>query len=72
MTPSMQMGPLRRYIYGWRCYFYAVRKMLTKDHGAGASRFLHAHRMGCCYRFGVDGQFRNGRQPAFIRKGMRQ
>lgn len=69
-TPSMRMSPLRRYIYGWQMYWWAMWKSLTKDHGAGPASLINAHRMGCCMRCGVDGQFR-GKFPRYMRRGMR-
>jgi len=67
-TFSMRHGLFLRYLYGWYHYVRAFYKMVTKDHGAGPSGLLLAHRMGMHMRWSVDGQFRHGKFPRYMRR----
>jgi len=61
---------MTRYLYGWRIWWWALRKARTKRRGAGPQRLEHALKTAACARYIVDGQHRR-RAPAFMREALR-
>jgi len=62
-----------RYLYGWLCWFEALRKARAKRHGAGKQRWSHALKTAACYRYLVDGQHcRPRRVPRWARRVARK
>ena len=63
------MSDGKRYIYGWRCWFRALRMARAKRHGAGRMKWRYAFKMAAAYRFIVDGQnCRPPRYPRYLRR----
>jgi len=58
---------MRRYLYGWRCWFRALYLARTKKRGAGRQPWRLALRQAACDRWIVDGHMRGAKPPRFIR-----
>lgn len=60
---------MKQCLYGWLMFVRAVYLARTKKRGAGRMPFRNALKMGGCYRYVVDGQFRvPPRHPRHMRK----
>lgn len=63
---------LRRYLYGWSCWFEGLRKARAKRHGAGKQSWPNALKTAACYRYLADGQHRSPpRVPRYLRQHQR-
>lgn len=58
---------MRRYLHGWRVWWWTLRKVRTKKHGAGRQPWRYAFKSAACARHIVDGQFRNA-PPRWLKK----
>ncbi len=58
---------IKRYFYGWFSFVRVFIAMRLKKHGAGKQPLVLCWRAGMAYRWLVDGQFRSGQFPGYLR-----
>lgn len=61
---------MRRYLYGWRMWLWAVRQSRAKRHGVGPMKWKYVFKNASCVRWLVDGQPNVNRAPRWLRAAL--